>query len=156
MEQLIAAMVKGLETAGLHALAALPNLVVPLLKSPLVAVGIATANCRCAGMFHYLGIYDNRELYGRQLDATLQLDVYVPEASGGSGAREAMAQVMNVLMAGVPALNVGEINVGNCAFDAACDCFVGKITVPVSAYGYATISEDGTEFLDFRLKGELR
>lgn len=156
MEQLIEAMVKALNEAGLHAVAAMPGQVMPLLKSSMVAVDIAKANCRGAGLYHYLGIYQDQELYGRQLDATLQLDVYVPENSGGKGAREAMTQVINVLLAGVEALSMGEISIGNCEYNADCDCFTGKILVPVSAYGYATLSADGTAFEDFRLKGELK
>lgn len=149
-------MLDALKLAGMHAVAALPGSTLPLLQSPLVAVDVAKADCNQAGLYQYLGILKEREIYGRRLQATLQLDVYVPEAAGGKGAREAMTNVMNLLLQGVTQLSIGELSVNGCQYDANCDCFVGKILAPVSTYGYATRSDDGTEFVDFRLEGELK
>lgn len=156
MEELINTMLATLKLAGLHAVAALPGSTLPLLQSPLVAVDVAKADCSQAGIYQYLGVLKEQELYGRRLQATLQLDVYVPEAAGGKGARAAMTDVMNLLMQGGGEMNIGEMSVGGCQYDADCDCFVGKILVPVSVYGYATLSDDGTEFVDFKLEGELK
>ncbi len=156
MEQLIQAMVRALTQAGVHAVAALPNQVMPRFQSAAVAVSISDADCRSAAVYHYLGLLDGEELYGRQLTARLRLDVYAPVALGGQGARAEATRVADILLAGIPGVNVGEIHVDACAYDAQCDCFTCSVTAQTSAFVYARVSEDSSEFLDFVLKGEVR
>ena len=45
---------------------------------------------------------------------------------------------------------------GTCAYDAVSDCFRCTITAKTRAYLYALANEDGTEFTDFILKGEVK
>lgn len=150
-------MVQALNLAGLHAIAAMPKTVAPRLTAPVVAVETAGASCTQAGMYRYLGMAeDGREMYGRRLEAVLRLEIFSPKAAAGDGVRKAVGQVMNVLLDGIPALSMGEITVEESSFNTACDCFTCAVRVPVSALVYATASDDGTEFTDFTLKGELK
>lgn len=158
MEELMQAMVKALSAAGLHTEAGLPNTVMPRLSQPCATVSPAEASCPDAGVYRYLGLTESggNELYGRRLEAVLCVELFSPKKDGGAGIRKAVGQVMEVLLGGIPTLTIGEISVGGCSYNAACDCFVCAVHVPVSAFVYAVASDDGTAFSDFILKGEAK
>ena len=53
-------------------------------------------------------------------------------------------------------VRIESFSVGTCAYDAVSDCFRCTITAKTRAYLYALANEDGTEFTDFILKGEVK
>ncbi len=160
MELLISTVLTALKEAGIAAAAALPAATMPRLTGPVTAVGLKSAAAGQCGFYDYLGVEtlaggSCRELYGRKLAAQLYLDVYSPAAQGGAACRAAAEAVGAVLLGGIDGLSLGTYTIGQCTYDAACDCFYCPCTVEVSAYVYAVASEDGVEFTDFILKGVL-
>lgn len=161
MERMIAAVIAALEAAGLSVTRALPAASMPRLRGPVTAVGLKMAEASPCGFYDYLGVETLedgtwREVYGRRLEAQVYLDVYSPASLGGPACREAAESVCQVLLEGISGLSLGTVEMERCGYEAACDCFVAACSAAVSAYVYAVASEDGTEFTDFILKGELQ
>lgn len=156
MERLIQAMIAGLSTAGLQAVAAIPTRKMPMLRSAVVAVGMQEIDCEHSGMYQYLGMENHREIYGRHLLAKLSLEVFSPEKAGGNGARLAATQVMDALVNGILGMDILQIHADSVEYRAECECFVSKITVSLRAVCLAVRSEDGKQLVDFKLKGEWK
>lgn len=156
MERLTERMIAGLNTAGIKAVPAMPKEKMPLLREAVAAVRIAEVQCKESGFLQYLGLRDGQELYGRALDASLQLELFTPEGRGSSYARQALSLVLNALLSGIVGLELGQIRVGDCQFDASCECFVTVVTVQCSAMCCAIASDDGSFLTDIMLRGDLK
>lgn len=154
MERLIRAMTTELQRSGIRAQAALPKQNMPLLRSPMTAVGLQTV--QCDGAKQYLGIRNGQELYGKRIEATLQIDVYSPEAAGGSAAREAVSQVLDVLIGGLEDVEITQLSVQKCEYEPKSECFMGTILAQCRAFGYFVPSEDGSLLTDILLRGDLK
>lgn len=161
MDELIAALLRALEKAQITAVKAFPEGIMPKLTGPVTAVGIREMKGGANGAYTYLGMQPDgtgaaRALYGRRLEAEALMQVYCPRSLGGRACMTESERVA-ALLAGEPGgVRIESFSVGTCAYDAVSDCFRCTITAKTRAYLYALANEDGTEFTDFILKGEVK
>ena len=101
MELLIEALIAALEQAGLRAVKAFPQGLMPHLEKPVTAVGIAEAKS-VDGPYAYLGMQEDkngalRALYGKTLETEAVLEVYCPRSLGGRACMEEAERVAALL-----------------------------------------------------------
>ena len=99
MELLIEALIAALEQAGLRAVKAFPQGLMPHLEKPVTAVGIAEAKS-VDGPYAYLGMQEDkngalRALYGKTLETEAVLEVYCPRSLGGRACMEEAERVVH-------------------------------------------------------------
>ena len=161
MDELIAALVRTLRQAGLAAVKAFPEGLLPKLEGPVTAVGIQEMKSGGNGAYVYLGMQTdengtNRALYGRALEMEAFLQIYCPRRLGGRACMEESEKAAQVLSQPVGGVQIESFSVGPCSYDAGSDCFRCTLTAKTRAYLYALANDDETEFTDFILKGEVR
>lgn len=161
MDELIAALLRALKNAGITAVKAFPEGVMPKLSGPVTAVGIQEMKSAANGAYTYLGMQADAEgtvraLYGRQLETEAYLQVYCPRSIGGRACMAESERVAALLAGMAGGVQIGSFSVGPCSYDAVSDCFRCTITAKARAYLYALANDDETEFTDFILKGEVK
>lgn len=161
MDELIAALLRALEKAQITAVKAFPEGIMPKLTGPVTAVGIREMKGGANGAYTYLGMQADgmgaaRALYGRRLEAEALMQVYCPRSLGGRACMTESERVAALLAEQPGGVRIESFSVGTCAYDAVSDCFRCTITAKTRAYLYALANEDGTEFTDFILKGEVK
>ena len=159
MEQLIEAILAALEAAGITAARQFPAGRLPHLTAPVTAVGLKAAKASDGTMFSYLGKTvrneEELELYGRELEAEIFLETFCPRRLGAENCMQQTNAIVQLLSEPVNGVSLTEFTVGGCGFDELADAFTMTVTADVRAYLYALSEEDGTEFTDFILKGEV-
>lgn len=155
MESVLNAVLTALQEAGIPAVKAVPEGVMPRLKAPRAAVSLEKVRAANGGFYDYLGIEETEdrgfvERYGRKMEATLLISVFSPDS------RDMASSVYAVLAAGFDGVTVGEMTAEKPEFDSVADCYVTKIRAEMHAYLYAESTGDDEEFLDFTLEGELK
>lgn len=157
MEQLVTAMMDMLKSTGITCARQTPKGAMPHLRAPVTAVSLAAARAMEHAMYEYLGqTPEGESLFGKRLEADVRMTVVCPRTIGSARCQQEAARVAQALCAQVSGVSVTGYTVGECAYDAACDCFVCPVTAQLKAYVYAKANEDETEFTDFMLKGEVR
>ena len=161
MEQLIMAILKALEQAGLPAAKAISTGMMPRLQGPVTAVCLEKAKADQMGFFQYLGILDDPEkglveLYGRQLEATVLLDTFCPISKGSHGCIARTQELTQRLLDGIDGIQILSFTTDKCRFDPASTCFRQEIHLQLKAYLYCVQTEQEEEFTDFTLKGEWK
>lgn len=161
MEELIRALIKKLTDAGLTAVRAFPEGLMPRLTKAVTAVGIREVKSAGAGAYAYLGMREDAEgtlraVYGRRLEAEAFLQVWCPRVIGGKACMEAAEQAMAALSEQSGGVRIEALTMGQCVYDAGSDCFQCMLTAKTQAYLYAVCNEEETEFTDFILKGEVK
>ncbi len=160
MEQLIELLLQAMEGAGFSAVRANPAGRLPRIEAPVVCVGVKQAKGSAAGFYDYLGVIDDpetglRELYGRRVDCTVQLEVVSPKDRGAETAEETASGVMAACGA-LSGVRVGAVTLGQARYDGDCAVFRSPVTVELSAYFYAVEADDGETLTDFILKGDWK
>ena len=149
-----------LAAEGVAALDAYPDQRARRYGCPVAAVAVETAESRTVGFCNYLGeVFDTgagapRELYGKQLEAVISIEIRGQRAADCEQGCETAAEV---LLGRLPAgIRPGELNweapdlgAGDRAVPAA-----GKAPVPGVFPGPGGRGRHGI-FLDFRLKGAV-
>ena len=161
MDELIAALLQALKNAGITAVKAFPEGMMPKLSGPVTAVGIQEMKSAANGAYTYLGMQTDaagaaRALYGRQLETQALLKVYCPRSAGGRACMAESERVAALLAGMAGSVQIESFSAGPCSYDAASDCFRCTITAKTRAYLYALANDDETEFTDFILKGEVK
>lgn len=157
MEQLIKALLRALQDAGIVCVRQTPPGQMPQLRAPVTAVALAAARATQGAMYEYLGkTPEGLSLFGKRLEADVRLSVHAPRTLGSASCQQEVERIAGLLSGKLPALTLTGFTVGACAYDAGCDCFICPVTAQLCAYVYATANEDETEFTDFMLKGEIR
>lgn len=161
MDELIAALLWALKGAGLAAVKAFPEGMMPRLAGSVTAVGIQEMKNTGGGAYTYLGMRADeagvlRALYGRQLETEALLQIYCPRSLGGRACMAESERVAALLAGMAGGMKIASFSVGPCSYDAVSDCFCCTITAKVRAYLYALANDDETEFTDFILKGEVK
>lgn len=157
MEQLVTAIMDMLKSAGIACTRQTPGGAMPHLRAPVTAVSLAAARAMEHAMYEYLGqTPEGESLFGRRLEADVRLTVVCPRTIGSARCQQEAARVAELLSGQVAGVTLTGYTVGECAYDAACDCFVCPVTAQLKAYVYARANADETEFTDFMLKGEVR
>ncbi len=129
---------------------------------PVVTVGLKSGGTSAAGMYDYLGSKmkeggdSSVEVFGKRMEMTLGLDIYAPKGEKhGAGAClkifSEIAEACHTLPSGI---KVSKFNCVEMGFDAVTNMFKCRTELEFTAFLYAE-RDEGTEFLDFVLKGVL-
>lgn len=123
----------------------------------VAAVDVAEVTGRVLGFCNYLGeIFDPvagtvREVYGKELEAVISVDV---RAEGAADCENGCAAASEVLLAGLSAgIRAGELAWEAVAWEKETGMFLRKGRLQCRAVFTAQVAEEGEAFLDFTLKG---
>lgn len=126
---------------------------------PVAAVAVETAESRTVGFCNYLGeVFDTgagapRELYGKQLEAVISIEIRGQRAADCEQGCETAAEV---LLGRLPAgIRPGELNWEALTWERETGLFLRRGRLRCRAYFLARAEEGDTVFLDFRLKGAV-
>ena len=154
------AVIRALEAAGVPALAAFPEGRAETYDGAVAAVAVGAAEGKALGLCNYLGeVYDEksgtvRELYGKQLEGEITVDIRAERAADCERGCETAAEV---LLGGLPAgIRPGELRWEALVWEKALGMFLRRGSLRCQALFAAQSREDGALFLDFVLKGVLR
>ncbi len=160
MEQLIEAILKAVQAAGIPAARAFQPGRMPRLKGAVAALALRKAVQTPAGFGGYLGVLTDKEgaskeLYGMRLEADLAFTIYTPRTAG-SAAGDALAEkLVQVLLGGVEGVSLRQFTVQDTVYAAEPDCFTTVLEATVMAHLYAVSTGEEPVFTDFILKGEI-
>lgn len=159
LNQIRAAVMQALADAGLAAAAAFDG-AAKQYPGPVVTVDVAGAEGKAVGFCNYLGEhYDEaagtiRELYGRQLEARISLEVRAPLSADCETAMETAADtLMNALPTG---LKPGEFSWEAVSWDGDNGLFLRRGCLRCRATFTAEAPQEVDMLLDFTLKGVIR
>lgn len=155
--QISQAVIDALSEAGVQAMAAFPPERVKQYDGAVAAVSVGTAEGKAVGFCNYLGqVWDEEagtveELYGKQLEAVITVEI---RAARASLCEEGCAAAAEVLLGGLPVgIRAGELNWEAIYWEKATGMFLRRGGLRCQAVFTARSQEDGTAFLDFTLKG---
>lgn len=160
IEKIQQAVCDALTGAGLTALTAYPDRWAGDYGGAVATVDVGTAESGPMGFCSYLGeVYDPEagtvlELYGKQLDAEIWVDV-----RGGTAqqCREGCTLAAEVLLGGLPGgIRPGELSWEGLEWESATQMFRRRGRLRCRAVFQAAAHEDAEEFLDFQLKGAVQ
>ena len=146
LSQIRDAVVSALAAEGVAALDAYPDQRARRYGCPVAAVAVETAESRTVGFCNYLGeVFDTgagapRELYGKQLEAVISIEIRGQRAADCEQGCETAAEVLNW-----EALT----------WERETGLFLRRGRLRCRAYFLARAEEGDTVFLDFRLKGAV-
>ena len=153
------AVIRALEAAGVPALAAFPEGRAGTYDGAVAAVAVGAAEGKALGLCNYLGdVYDEksgtvRELYGKQLEGEITVDI---RAETAAACEDGCQQAAEMLLGGLPAgIRPGELRWEALAWERATGMFLRRGRLQCQAVFVAESQEDGALFLDFILKGVL-
>ena len=154
------AVLEALTKADITALEAFPDGRAKAYSGAVATVSAGAAEGKAMGFCNYLGeIYDPdagtvRELYGKQLEGDVLVDVRANRAADCERGCEAVSEV---LLGGLPAgIRPGELRWEALAWEKSTEMFLRRGTLRVQALFVAQSAEDGEAFLDFILKGVMQ
>ena len=159
LNQIRDAVLSALRAEALTALEAYPDQWAKRYDCPVAAVAVETAESRTVGVCNYLGEVSDpetgqvRELYGKQLDAVIAVDIRGPRAADCERGCETAAEI---LLGGLPAgIHPGELTWEALAWERETEQFLRRGRLQCRAYFLAQTEDEETMFLDFRLKGAV-
>lgn len=151
------AVVSALDTAGLRTLTAFPGERAKQYGGAVATVAVGAAEGKALGFCSYLGErWDEqaemtRELYGKQLESDIAVEIRAERAADCEAGCETASEV---LLGGLPGgIRPGELRWEALVWEKATGMFLRRGTLRCSAVFVAQAQEDGGEFLDFILKG---
>lgn len=156
LSQISGAVIAALQGAGLTAAPAYAG-AAREIAGPAAAVDVADAGSRPVGFGDYLGqSWDEstgavRELYGRQMDVCIRVDVRCESAAGCETAMETAAQA---LLTALPAgIRPGELAWEAVAWEKSTQRFLRRGRLKCRAAFIAETDAESGALLDFTLKG---
>lgn len=159
LQQVRQAVIDALNGAGLKAVPAFDG-AAARHTGAVAAVDVGAVSGKPAGLGNYLGQqYDEkagtvRELYGRQLDLKLTLDIRAERAGDCEAACETAAEVL--FAGGLPSgLRMGEQSWEAVCWDKKNQTFLRKGAVEAKGFFTASVDEESGRLLEFTLKGVL-
>lgn len=159
LNQIRDAVTTALRTAGMEVLTAYPDQAARRYGCPVAAVAVETAESRTMGFCNYMGEVGDpetgrvRELYGRQLDAVISVEIRGERAAECEEGCETAAET---LLGGLPAgIRPGELSWEALTWERETGSFLRRGRLRCRALFTAQTEGDETMFLDFRLKGAV-
>lgn len=159
LNQIRTAVIGTLTAAGVPAAEAYP-VAAKKHTGPVVTVDVAEAEGKALGLGNYLGEYYDeaagtvRELYGRQMDVAISLEVRASRAEDCEMTMEAAA---DALMGTLPSgLKPGELAWGVASWDGNSGLFLRGGSLRCRAIFTAEADEESGTLLDFTLKGVIK
>ena len=148
-----------LRQAGVNAVTGMESVRSSRWREAVAAVSISRVVCAPGGFKDYLGTHQEengleRELYGREVELTLALDIFAPRDAGESACQEAAEAVAESLVChGAAGLNALEIQTGPVEFLDREGLYRQKTTCRCKAWLVARMDDGGGAFVDFEVKG---
>ena len=156
------AVAEQLRQAGLNAVTAMESARASRWREPVTAVSLNRVVCAPGGFKDYLGVQTDREtgtereLYGREVELTLALDIYAPRDGGGSACQQTAETVTETLVCqGAAGLNALEIQAGQVDFLESTGLYRLPVSCRCKAWLVAAM-ESGGAFVDFEVKGRMK
>ena len=154
------AVLNALNTAGLTALEAFPDSRAKAYSGAVATVAVGAAEGKAIGFCNYLGeVYDEdagtvRELYGKQLEGDITVDI---RGNRAAECEDGCQKAAEVLLGGLPSgIRPGELRWEALKWEKATGVFLRKGSLRCRAVFVAESQEDGEIFLDFILKGVMQ
>lgn len=151
-----------LKRAGLNAVAAMGPGRAARWREPVVAVTLKKVTCAPGGFQDYLGLRRDpdsgreQEVYGREAELTLTIDIFAPRDGGAGACQEAAEGAMECLIRqGAAGLAALELQAGDVEFLERDGLYRQKVTCRCRAWLVAE-TDGGGAFVDFEVKGRLR
>ena len=152
-----------LRRAGVNAVAGMESARASRWREAVAAVSLSGAVCAPGGFQDYLGVRRDpdtgkeRELYGRQAELTLAIDVFAPRDGGESACQQCAQAVVESLLrqgaAGLPAL---EFRAGRVEFLEGEGLYRQTLSCRCGAWLTAERGEGSEPFADFEVRGRMR
>ena len=148
-----------LRQAGVNAVTGMEGARSSRWREAVAAVSLSRVVCASGGFKDYLGTRQEengleRELYGREVELTLALDIFAPRDAGESACQEAAEAVAESLMCqGAAGLNALEIQTGQVEFLDREGLYRQKTSCRCRAWLVARMDDGGGAFADFEVKG---
>ena len=148
-----------LRQAGINAVTGMESARSSRWREAVAAVSLIRAVCAPGGFKDYLGTHQEengleRELYGREVELTLALDIFAPRDGGESACQEAAETVAESLMChGAAGLNALEIQSGQVEFLDKEGLYRQKTSCRCRAWLVARMDDGDGAFVDFEVKG---
>ena len=148
---------------GLNAVTAMESARASRWREAVAAVSLSRVVCAPGGFKDYLGVEVNpktgeeRELYGREAELTLALDVFAPRDGGESACQAAAEAIMECLaFLGAAGLPVLEIQADRVEFLEKDGLYRQEISCRCKAWLTAGTEDGGEIFTDFVVKGRMK
>lgn len=155
--QISQAVIDALGEAGVQAMAAFPPERVKQYDGAVAAVSVGTAEGKAVGFCNYLGqVWDEEagtveELYGKQLEAVITVEI---RAARASLCEEGCAAAAEVLLGGLPAgIRAGELNWEAISWEKATGMFLRRGGLRCQAVFTARSQEDGHRLFGLYIEG---
>ena len=156
------AVAEQLRQEGLNAVTAMESARAARWREAVAAVSVARVVCAPGGFKDYLGMRQGpngaeRELYGREVELTLALDIYAPR-DGGEGACQQAAETATetLVCQGAAGLNALEIQTGRVEFLESMGLYRLQVNCRCKAWLVAAAESGGGAFVDFEVKGKMK
>ena len=152
-----------LRESGLNAVTAMESARASRWREAVAAVSLAKVACAPGFFSDYLGTWKDpesgkeSEVYGREAELTLALDVFAPRDGGESACqRAAEAVVENLVCRGAAGLAALEVQAGRVEFLEKDGLYRQEISCRCGAWLTARRDDEAGEFVDFEVKGRLQ
>ena len=151
-----------LRQAGVNAVTGMESVRSSRWRQAVAAVSLSRVVCAPGGFKDYLGTRREadgleRELYGREVELTLALDIFSPRDGGESVCQEAAETAAESLVCyGAAGLNALEIQAGQVEFLDKEGLYRQKTTCRCKAWLVARMDDGGEAFADFEVKGRRK
>ena len=148
-----------LRQAGVNAVTGMESARASRWREAVAAVSLSRVVCAPGGFQDYLGTRREengleRELYGREVELTLALDIFAPRDGGESACQKAAEAAAESLMCyGAAGLNTLEIQTGQVEFLDKEGLYRQKTACRCKAWLVARMDDGGGAFVDFEVKG---
>ncbi len=160
LEQVRQEVLRCLTAAEIPAVAAWESRWAGRYERPVIVVGLRQADSVSAALCDYLGqVFEEdtdswREVYGRRLEVSVELEAYGPGREGARGCTEILEQAHDALLAGLAeGLRPGEMCWEAAAWDRETEHVRQVAVLQCTAAFVAQAREEPGLFLDFKLKG---
>ena len=148
-----------LRQAGVNAVTGMESARASRWREAVAAVSLMRVVCAPGGFQDYLGTHREengleRELYGREVELTLALDIFAPRDGGESACQKAAETATESLMCyGAAGLNALEIQTGQVEFLDKEGLYRQKTACRCKAWLVARMDDASGAFVDFEVKG---
>ena len=156
-------VVEQLRESGLNAVAAMESVRANRWREAVAAVSLSRVVCAPGGFKDDLGVMTDpesgveRELYGREVQLTLALDVFAPRDGGESACQRVAEAVTECLVCqGAAGLSALEVQAGRVEFLEQDGMYRQEISCRCKAWLVARMDDDGGAFVDFEVKGRMK
>lgn len=157
------AVTEQLRDAGLNAVTGMESARASRWREAAAAVSLSRAVCAPGGFSDYLGVCTDpetgavRELYGREAELTLAVDIFAPRDGGESACQRAAEAVTESLICrGAAGLAALEIQADRVEFLEKDGLYRQEVSCRCKAWLVAKQNEEGEFFAGFEVRGRMK